>query len=126
MCPGNNQSGPRTKPTPTRHGDPWLKGILGQVATVAARGKGTYLAARYRRIATRRGAKRAMVAVGHTILISVWHMLTHDIAYHDLGGSYFTDRLNATGKARQARRLVDQLAQLGYLTTLEPIPATTT
>jgi len=126
MCPGNNQSGPRTKPTPTRHGDPWLKGILGQVATVAARGKGTYLAARYRRVATRRGAKRAMVAVGHTILISVWHMLTHDTAYHDLGGSYFTDRLNPTGKARQARRLVDQLAQLGYLTTLEPIPAVAT
>jgi transposase len=124
MCPGNNQSGTRIKATPTRHGDPWLKGILGQVAVNAARSKGTYLAARYRRIAARRGNKRAMVAVGHTILLSVWTMLTHDIAYTDLGGDYFTERLNPQGKARQARRLIDHLAQLGYRATLEPIETT--
>ncbi len=121
MCPGNNQSGTRTKATPTRHGDPWLKGILGQVAINASRSKGTYLAARYRRIASRRGPKRAMVAVGHTILLSIWTMLTHDIAYHDLGGNYFTERLNPQGKARQTRRLIDHLGQLGYRVTLEPI-----
>jgi transposase len=123
MCPGNNQSGTRTKATPTRHGDPWLKGILGQVAINAARTKGTYLAARYRRIAARRGNKRAMVAVGHTILLAIWTMLTHNIAYHDLGGDHFTERLNPQGKARQARRLIDHLAQLGYRATLQPIEA---
>ena len=125
MCPGNNQSGTRIKATPTRHGDPWLKGILGQVAMNAARSKGTYLGARYRRIASRRGSKRAMVAVGHTILLAVWTMLTHDLAYTDLGGDYFTERLNPQGKARQARRLIDHLGQLGYRVTLEPLQAVT-
>jgi transposase len=120
MCPGNNQSGPVTKPGPTRHGDPWLKAVLGQVAVAASRTKGTYLAARYRRIAARRGKKRALVALGHSILISTWIMLTRDITYHDLGPDHFTERLNPTAKARQARRLINHLHQLGYQITLQP------
>jgi len=124
MCPGNNQSGTRSTPTPTRHGDPWLKATLGQVAVNAARTKGTYLAARYRRIASRRGKKRALVAVGHSILIATWTMLTRDLPYQDLGGDYFTERLDPHRKARHARRLLDQLHQLGYQTTLHPIEAT--
>jgi transposase len=120
MCPGNNQSGAATKPSPTRHGDPWLKAALGQVAVAASRTKGTYLAARYRRVAARRGKKRALVAVGHSVLIAVWTMLTRDLTYHDLGPDHFVDRLGARGKTRQARRLIDQLTQLGYQVILQP------
>jgi transposase len=123
MCPGNNQSGATAKPGPTRHGDPWLKAALGQVAVAASRTKGTYLAARYRRIAARRGKKRALVAVGHSVLIAVWTMLSRDITYHDLGADHFVERLGAHGKVRQARRLIDQLNQLGYQITLQPTQA---
>jgi transposase len=123
MCPGNNQSGATNKPGRTRHGDPWLKAVLGQVAVSAARTKGTYLAARYRRIATRRGKKRALVAVGHSVLIAAWNMLSRDVTYHDLGAEHFVERLNPHAKARHTRRLIDQLHQLGYQVTIQPIPA---
>jgi transposase len=123
MCPGNNQSGTVNKPGRTRHGDPWLKAVLGQVAVSASRTKDTYLAARYRRIASRRGKKRALVAVGHSVLIAVWTMLTRDIAYHDLGAEHFIERLNPHAKARQTRRLIDQLNQLGYQVTVQPTQA---
>ncbi len=75
------------------------------------RSKDTYLAARYKRIAVRRGQERALVAVGHTILTSIWHMLTNDAEYADLGGDYFVQR---TGRARQTRHLVSQLNMLGH------------
>jgi transposase len=120
MCPGNNQSGGTTRTAPTRPGDPWLKATLGQAAVAASRTKGTYLGARYKRVASRRGKKRALVAVGHTILIAVWAMLSHDLPYRDLGGDYFTERLNPQGKARQARRLISQLGLLGYRVVLQP------
>ena len=123
MCPGNNQSGATTRTAPTRHGDPWLKAALGQVAVSAARTKGTYLAARYRRITARRGKKRALVAVGHSVLVAVWTMLTHDQPYHDLGPDHYTDRLNRHGKTRHTRRLVEQLHHLGYHVTLHPTEA---
>ena len=118
VCPGNNESGGKRMSGKTRHGDPWLKGVLGQVAVAASRTKDTYLASRYRRLAARRGKKRALVALQHSILISIWHMFTHDIEYHDLGGEYFLER---TGKARQTRRLVSQLNHLGYTVRLEPV-----
>ncbi len=118
MCPGNHQSGTKVRAVGTRDGDPWLKAALGMCASAAARGKGTYLAARFRRIASRRGKKRALVAVGHSILISIWIMLTRNLAYRDLGPDHFTERLNSQGKARHIRRLVDQLAALGMGVTL--------
>lgn len=120
ICPGNNQSGTTNKPGRTRHGDPWLKGVLGQIAMCASRTKGTYLAARYRRIAARRGKKRALVAVGHTVLVAVWIMLTRDVPYHDLGPDHFIQALNERGKTRQTRRLIEQLNQLGYQVALHP------
>ncbi|MFD5514202.1 transposase [Streptomyces sp. NPDC127051] len=98
MCPGNYESAGKHTSGKSRPGDPWLKGALGLAATAAARSKNTYLAARYKRIAVRRGKKRAMVAVGHTILTSTWHMLTRDTDYHGLGGDYFIQR---TGRTRQ-------------------------
>jgi transposase len=116
VCPGNNESGGRHGPGRTRHGDLWLKAALGQAAVSASRTKDTYLAARFRRIVARRGKKRALVALEHSILISVWHMFTRDAAYADLGGQYFIER---TGRARQTRRLVSQLNQLGYQVTLQ-------
>lgn len=72
-----------------RHGNPWLKAVPGQTAVSAARTKNTYLAARYRRLAARCGKKRALVAVEHSVLIAMWHMLAHDVEYADLGGQYF-------------------------------------
>ncbi len=116
VCPGNHQSGGRTGSGTTRHGYPWLKATLGQAAVSASRTKDTYLAARYRRIVARRGKKRALVALEHSILTAVWHMFTHDAEYADLGGQYFVER---TGRARQTRRLVSQLNQLGYQVTLQ-------
>jgi transposase len=115
VCPGNNESGGKRGPGRTRHGDPWLKAALGQAAISASRTKDTYLAARYRRLIARRGKKRALVALEHSILVSVWHMFTRDTTYADLGGQYFLER---TGRARQTRRLVSQLNQLGYQVTL--------
>ncbi|MER5604368.1 IS110 family transposase [Streptomyces sp. NPDC002265] len=120
MCPGNHESAGKHTSGKSRPGDPWLKGALGLAATAAARSKDTYLASRYKRIAIRRGKKRALVAVGHTILTSVWHMITHDADYHDLGGNYFIQR---TGRTRQTRRLVSQLNMLGYQVSLQSTEA---
>ncbi|MEV6012724.1 IS110 family transposase [Streptomyces sp. NPDC051976] len=120
MCPGNHESAGKHTSGKSRPGDPWLKGALGLAATAAARSKDTYLASRYKRIAIRRGKKRALVAVGHTILTSVWHMLTNDAEYADLGGDYFLQR---TGRTRQTRRLVSQLNMLGFQVTLQSAEA---
>lgn len=86
----------------------------------AACTKETYLATRFRRPAARRGKKRALVATGHSILISVWTMPSRNVPYHDLGPDHFTQRFNAQGKARQIRRLVDQLGSLGLQVTIHP------
>jgi transposase len=117
MCPGNHESAGKHHGGATRKGDSWLRGALGEAGTAVARSKDTYLQARYRRIASRRGKKRALVAVGHSILIAVWHMLTNDVDYNDLGPAYFLTR---TDPSRQARRLVDQLHQLGFQVALNP------
>jgi transposase len=120
ICPGNHESAGHTTTGATRPGDPWLKAVLGQAAISAARTKNTYLAARYRRLLPRRGRKRALVALQHSILTAIWHMLTHDQPYHDLGGNYFLDR---TSKTRATRRLIGQLNHLGYQVTLNPLEA---
>jgi transposase len=117
VCPGNNESGGRRKSGHTRHGNRWLGGALGTAAMAAARTKDTtYLGALYRRLAGRRGKKRALVALEHSMLVSVWHMLTHDADYADLGGSYFL-QLDPDRAARQA---VQRLHQLGFQVTLNP------
>jgi transposase len=118
MCPGNHESAGKHHGGATRKGDSWLRGALGEAAASAAHTKNTYLQARYRRLAARRGKKRALVAVGHSILIAIWHMLSNDIDYHDLGADHFLNRIDP---AKQARRLVHQLQQLGYQTLVTPI-----
>jgi transposase len=93
---------------------------LGEAGIAASRVKNTYLAARYKRIAARRGVKRALVAIEHSVLIAVWHILSDDVDYHDLGADYYLVRLDAAHRTRQARRRITELEQLGYRVILEP------
>jgi len=118
-CPGSNESAGRIKSTKTRPGNPYLKGALGIAAMSAASSKDTYLAAKYRRITSRRGPIKAIVAIEHTMLIAIWNMLTNGVLYQDLGGDYYT-KLNPD-KTKQ--RALNQLRQMGYEVTLNPLPA---
>jgi transposase len=119
MCPGNHESAGKRRSGKTRKGSPWLRALLVQAAHAAARTKGTYLAAQYRRLAARRGKSRAAGAVGHTILVIAFHLLQRGTTYHDLGPTYF-DRLD---RQQVERRLVHRLRDLGYRVTLEPLAA---
>jgi len=116
-CPGSNESAGRIKSTSTRPGNPYLKGALGVAAMSAASSHGTYLAAKYRRIASRRGPIKAVVALEHTMLIAIWNMLTNGVFYDDLGGDYYT-KLNPE---RTKQRALNQLRQMGYDVTLNPL-----
>ncbi|WP_307659457.1 hypothetical protein [Streptomyces sp. V1I1] len=78
MCPGNYESAGKSPSGRARPADPWLNGLLGQAAISACRTKDTCLAARYRRLVCRRGRRRALVALQHSILVSIWHMFTRD------------------------------------------------
>jgi transposase len=118
MCPGNDESAGKRRSGKTPKGNPWLKRALVQAAWAASHTKGTYLAACYRRLAARRGRKRALVALGHTLLGIIYHMLRNGTDYTDLGGDYF-DRRDREGLAR---RLVRRLEGLGLKVTLEPEP----
>ncbi len=119
LCPGNNESAGKRHGGKTRKGSPWLRAALIEAAKAAGRSKKTYLGAQYRRIAARRGAKRAAVAVAHSILVIVYHILTRHEPYRDLGVTYFDER------DRQAveRRLVKRLQSLGYDVHLQPLTA---
>ena len=120
VCPGHHESAGKHKSGKTRHGDRWLSGALGTAAMAAARTKDdTYLGARYRRLAPRLGKPKAIVAIEHSILTAVWHMLTDDVDYHDLGGDYFA-RLDPE---RAKRRIVRQANALGFTVRFDPIQA---
>lgn len=116
MCPGTDESAGKRKSGATGVGNPWLRAALVEAAHAAARTKGTYLAAQYRRIAARRGAKRAAVAVGHTILVVLYHLLRDGVVYEDLGPNWFDERDRRATVGRSVRRL----EALGYRVTLEP------
>jgi transposase len=118
MCPGNSESAGKRKSGKTRKGDQWLRGALIECAWAAARTRNSYLASLYSRIARRRGAKKAAVAVGHSILIAVWHILSKDLPYQDLGASHFDD-LNSD---RLRRHYLKRLQELGLRVTVEPVP----
>jgi transposase len=114
-CPGNNVTGGKRHSGRTRHGSVWLGDILTECAWAAARSRGTYLGAQFWRLARRIGKKKAAVAVGHSILVIAWHLLSDDADYADLGGDYFVKR-----DAQRARsRAIGQLEALGYRVTLE-------
>ncbi len=120
MCPGNNITGGKRRSGKTTKGNVWLADILNQCAWAAARSRDTYLSAQYWRLARRIGKKKAAVAVGHSILVICWHLLTNNADYDDLGGDYFARRANT---ARHQDRLVQQLQDLGYQVTLKKIAA---
>ncbi len=116
MCPGNKESGGKRLSGKTRKGNVWLRQVLIEIAHVASKTKDTYLAAQYRRIAARRGKKRALVALGHTILVMIYHILTRREPYHELGVAYF-DQLE---RQRVEQRLVHRLERMGYTVALQP------
>jgi transposase len=116
VCPGHHESAGRTKNTHTRPGNPYLKAVLGTAAMNAARNKDSYLGARYRRLAARRGKSKAIVAIQHTILVAIWNMAQTGALYDDLGADYYT-RIQPI---RTKRRAIRQLQELGYTVTLQP------
>jgi transposase len=116
VCPGNKQSGGKRLSGATTHGNPWLRAILGEVAWSIAHTSGTYLAAQYHRLARRCGKRKAIVAVAHTLLVIVYHLLRERRPYQDLGPDYFA-HLDAS---RLQHRYVRGLEQLGYTVTLAP------
>jgi transposase len=118
-CPGNNLTGGKRRSGKPTRGNRWLGEVLIECAWAAARSRDTYLSAQYWRLARRIGKKKAAVAVGHSILVIAWYLLTDNCDYQDLGGDYFVRR--DTERARQ--RAVAQLQALGYRVTLEPLAA---
>lgn len=117
MSPGNDESAGKRRSGKTTKGNKWLRRTLTQAAWAATRHKGGYLSAQYRRLASRRGKNRAIVAVGHTILVAAYYILKDEVEYHDLGGDHF-DRLR---RERTVSHLVSRLQRLGYNVSLEAI-----
>ena len=120
LCPGNNESAGKRRSAKTPFGNRPLRAALCEAAWCAARTKNTYLAAQFRRFARRFGKKhenKAIVAVAHTMLVMIWHMLTTETDYVELGVDYFDRHVNTHA---QTRRLVAQLERLGHTVTLTP------
>ena len=116
MCSGNRQSGGKRYSGRTTKGNRWLRTTLVQVAWAASHTKGTYFAAQYRRLAGRRGKKRALVALGHTILVVIYYVLKRKTTYEELGADY----LDRHDKDRMLASLVKRLERMGHKVTLEP------
>ena len=114
---GQQHHGGKRRSGRTTDGDKWLSDILTQCAWAAARSHDTYLSAQFWRLARRIGKKKAAIAVGHSILVISWHLLTADRDYDDLGGDYFTRR----NPDHQRDRLIQQLHGLGYRVTLDHV-----
>lgn len=108
----------KTKSSQTRPGNTYLKAGLGIAAMAAARSNGTYLQARYKRLAARRGPMRALVATEHAMIISICHMLTTGQTYNELGADYYS----RNNPARTRRRAIAQLHNLDYNVQLTPPP----
>lgn len=118
ICPGNHESGGKRLSGKTRKGSQWLRTALVEAAHAASHCKDSYLSAQYHRLAFRRGKKRAAVALAHTLLIIVYHMLAHQEDYQELGGTYF-DQLD---RDKKEKSLVRQLERLGFEVALTPAP----
>lgn len=119
VCPGNKQSGGKRLSGKTTKGNPYLRAVLGEVAWAISHTKDNYLSAQFHRIARRRGKQKAVVAVSHSVLVILYHMLREGRPYTDLGPDYF-EQLEAT---RIEHYHVRRLEQLGYTVTLTPAPA---
>ena len=116
MCPGNDQSAGKRLSGRTRKGNRWLRTALMEAAHAAARTKNSYFSAQYRRLGSRRGKQKALVAVAHSILVIIYVVMSRQEDYRELGGTYFDER------DRQAveKRLVRRLEHLGYQVALHP------
>lgn len=117
LVPGRNESAGRNRNSRTTDGNKYLKSALIQSAHAAGRSKDNYLSTQYRRLAARRGKQRAAVAVAHSILVIVYHMLKRGTVYQDLGGDYFDKQK----QKHIERRLVKRLESFGYKVALEPV-----
>ena len=117
LSPRTIQSGAKHRAGTTGKGNPYLKGVLGEVAAAAAK-TDTFLGERYRRLVRRIGKLKALVAIARSVLVIVWHLLADPTArFHDLGAGYYTSRVD---KDRKTRNHVRQLQALGYAVTLTP------
>ena len=117
LCPGSDESAGKRRSGKTRKGNRWLRTTLIQAAHAVSRSKDSYLAVQFRRLAARRGAKKAAVAVAHSILAIIYHLMLDGHDYIDLGPDYFDDR----NRAALSRQLQRRLERLGYRVHLEPI-----
>ena len=117
LCPGNHESAGKRKSGKTRDGNKWLRRSLCQAAWAATRTRDCYLAAQFRRLAARRGMKRALMAVAHSILVIGFYLLKRGEPYRELGGNY----LELAHKEQLQRYLVQRLQRLGLRVSLEPL-----
>lgn len=116
LCPGNYESAGKRLSGKTRRGSPALRRCLCQAGWAISRQHNNYLSALYRRLAARRGAKRAVMAVAHAVLVIAYHVLKNDVDYKELGADYF-DRLH---EGRITRSLIRRLEKLGHTVTIQP------
>jgi transposase len=121
VAPGNDESAGKQRSGKTRQGNKPLRAGLTQLAHAAARTKGTYLSALYHRLAARRGKKRAIMAVAHSMVVSVFHMLSRNEPYRELGANYFDEHQ----RQHVVDRLTRRIERLGYHVHLEALPSTT-
>jgi transposase len=117
ICPGNHESAGKRLSGKTRKGNPWVRRLLLQAAQVVSRQKKGYLPALYRRIAARRGKKRAIMAVAHRILVILYHLLRDGVLYEEKGEAFLQER----DREMMEKRLVRQLEHLGNQVTLQPL-----
>ncbi|RBL99627.1 hypothetical protein C1H84_14525 [Glutamicibacter soli] len=117
VCPGQNESAGRQRSSHTYGGNVYLRAALGTAALGAIKHKESFLAARYRRLYLRRGGSRALVAVEHTIIVAIWHLLANGEVFKELGPDYYDQR----NKDRAKSRAVKELERLGYEVQLDSV-----
>ena len=110
ICPGNNESAGKRRHGRTRKGNKILKSTLVECAQSAVRKKDSFLYAQYQRISMKKGKKRAIVAVAHTMLIAIYHMINENKEYQDLGSDFY----NKFNKEKKANAYIKKLKELGY------------
>lgn len=116
VCPGSYESAGKRKSGKIGHGNAWLRSALVEVAQAAGHTRNTYLSAQYHRVASRRGNKRAVIALAHTILVIVYSLLRHGGNYRDMGSNYFDER----NQQKTLQRSVKRIERLGYQVVLQP------
>lgn len=116
MCPGNDESAGKRRSAKIGQGNRWLRTVLVQAAWAAVKVKESHLAAVYHRLAGRRGAKRAIIAVAHRILVAAYYMLRDQVPYREPGAPPVDEQR----KAQVLNRMLKRIEKLGYTAHLEP------